>query len=360
MQFQVARQHGLLPVEWMEEKPLTRQSGKEDAMESASKKQLFFFFVIAFGMPALLGVLLGITYHQGGNTDIFPNTWMFLPACAVMAGKLYFEKENCPARPFYRTYILFTAVMVILCMLQAFGHDMTRTAIIVGALASIVCLILLLQMMPEDRAHSGLAFSVNWKQGLLLCGLFVLLLCLQLLLRLLIAGVLAGDVPAMLHTVQFRKNAVMSLLLLPLWAVLNLALMFGEEYGWRYYLQPILQNRFGPRRGVLLLGLLWGLWHLPLNLYYYSPVTALLSLLGQLIACMAFGTFFGWVYLRTDNIWAVSLLHFLNNSFVTMFFAVSPAGTMWTWQSLLLNAAVFAVVFLPFLFTKEYTTTKNK
>ncbi len=358
MQVQVAGHHGLLPVEWKKE-PFTHLSEKEDTMELIAKKHLSLFFVIAFGMPVLLGVLLGITYYRGGNTDIFPNTWMFLPACAVMAGKLYFEKENCPARPFYRTYILFTVVMVILCMLQAFGHDMTRMAIIVGALSSIVCLIRLLCMEPENRARSGLAFSQNWKHGLLLCGLFGLLLCLQLLLRLLTAGVLTGDVPAMLHTVQFQENAVMSLLLLPLWAVLNLALMFGEEYGWRYYLQPILQSRFGPRKGVILLGLLWGLWHLPLNLYYYSPVTALLSLLGQLIACVSLGTFFGWVYLKTSNIWAVSLLHFLNNSFVTMFFAISPVGVVWTWQSLLLNAAVFAVVFLPFLFTKEYTT-KNK
>lgn len=69
-------------------------------MELIAKKQLSLFFVIAFGMPVLLGVLLGITYYRGGNTDIFPNTWMFLPACAVMVGKLYFEKENCPARPF--------------------------------------------------------------------------------------------------------------------------------------------------------------------------------------------------------------------------------------------------------------------
>lgn len=267
-------------------------------MESAAKKQLSVFFAIAFGMPVLLGTLLGITYHQGSNTDIFPNTWMFLPACAVMVGKLRCETDNSPVRSFYKAYVFFTSLMVILCILQAFRHDMTQAAIIGGALASIVSLLLLLRMKPEDRARSGLAFSTNWKQSLLLCGLFALLLCLELLLRLLIAGVLTGDVPTMLRTVQFQENAAMTLLFLPLWAVLNLALMFGEEYGWRYYLQPILQNRFGPRKGVLLLGLLWGLWHLPLNLYYYSPATALLSLLGQLITCVALGTFFGWVYLK--------------------------------------------------------------
>ena len=49
-------------------------------MEQCAKKQLPLFFVIAFGIPALLGGLLGMTYYQGGSTGIFPRAWMLLPA----------------------------------------------------------------------------------------------------------------------------------------------------------------------------------------------------------------------------------------------------------------------------------------
>ena len=54
---------------------------------------------------------------------------------------------------------------------------------------------------------------------------------------------------------------------------------FGEEYGWRCYLTPALQNRFGARRGALAVGVLWGLWHLPLNLFFYAalPCTSALG-----------------------------------------------------------------------------------
>ena len=48
------------------------------------------------------------------------------------------------------------------------------------------------------------------------------------------------------------------MVILPLNFVLSFTAFFGEEYGWRYYLQPILQQKFGLRRGVIVLGLLWG------------------------------------------------------------------------------------------------------
>jgi membrane protease YdiL (CAAX protease family) len=38
----------------------------------------------------------------------------------------------------------------------------------------------------------------------------------------------------------------------------------AEEPGWRDFAQPRLQDRFGPLAGSLILGPLWGMWHLPL------------------------------------------------------------------------------------------------
>src|SRR5215471_3549884 len=44
----------------------------------------------------------------------------------------------------------------------------------------------------------------------------------------------------------------------------------GEEPGWRGFALPRLQQRCGPLVGTLLLGALWGLWHLPL---FFIPGT---------------------------------------------------------------------------------------
>ncbi|MFD6225923.1 CPBP family intramembrane glutamic endopeptidase [Streptomyces sp. NPDC060232] len=37
----------------------------------------------------------------------------------------------------------------------------------------------------------------------------------------------------------------------------------AEEIGWRCYLQPLLRTRFGPITASATVGLLWGLWHVP-------------------------------------------------------------------------------------------------
>lgn len=44
--------------------------------------------------------------------------------------------------------------------------------------------------------------------------------------------------------------------------LLGLIITFGEEYGWRGFLQTDL-TRLGRIRGVFILGVIWGIWHWP-------------------------------------------------------------------------------------------------
>ena len=44
----------------------------------------------------------------------------------------------------------------------------------------------------------------------------------------------------------------------------------GEEFGWRGYALPALTTRFGWRRASLIVGAVWGLWHVPL---FFIPGT---------------------------------------------------------------------------------------
>lgn len=59
-------------------------------------------------------------------------------------------------------------------------------------------------------------------------------------------------------------TATVLLAYLPLLALQILTTGLAEEPGWRDFAQPRLQDRFGPLTGSLILGPLWGAWHLPL------------------------------------------------------------------------------------------------
>ncbi|MEX5294364.1 type II CAAX endopeptidase family protein [Kocuria sp. CPCC 205268] len=70
-----------------------------------------------------------------------------------------------------------------------------------------------------------------------------------------------------------------------------------EEPGWRGFALPRLQERLGPLRATALLGLLWGLWHVPL----YGPLGFAVPLL------LAF--LYTPLYNRTGSVLLCVLLH---------------------------------------------------
>lgn len=62
----------------------------------------------------------------------------------------------------------------------------------------------------------------------------------------------------------------------------------GEEPGWRGFALPRLQQGSGPLVGTLMLGVLWGLWHLPLFLFIPGYNGAGTGFVGILIPFVAF------------------------------------------------------------------------
>jgi len=88
--------------------------------------------------------------------------------------------------------------------------------------------------------------------------------------------------------------------LLPAVGTFLLVLTVGgglEEPGWRGFALGRLQQRLSPVKATLLLGFVWGLWHLPI----YGPLAPVL------ITVLAF--FYTYLYNKTGSLLLVILLH---------------------------------------------------
>jgi len=90
----------------------------------------------------------------------------------------------------------------------------------------------------------------------------------------------------------------------------------GEEAGWRGILQPELERRFGLFKGTLLVGLIWGYWHLPANLAGYNDVRhpILQAALIFQIHTVAMSFVLAWLVKRGGSLWPAALCHAANNT----------------------------------------------
>lgn len=114
------------------------------------------------------------------------------------------------------------------------------------------------------------------------------------------------------HLLPYMPYLVVVQLLLK--ALVLTPVLWGEEFGWRGY----LQLRLYPGRPLLaavVTGIIWGVWHYPLILRGYNyPGHPLLGLLMFPIGTVLLSIIFGWLRERGGSIWVASLAHSATNA----------------------------------------------
>ncbi len=105
-------------------------------------------------------------------------------------------------------------------------------------------------------------------------------------------------------------------------ALVMTPVLFGEEFGWRSYLQiRLFSNR--PLLAALATGTIWGVWHYPMVLGgYLGNQHGLLGFVVFPTYTILFSILLGWFRLRTGSVWAPSLAHAANNMVLE---AIAPA-----------------------------------
>ncbi|MEE0800575.1 MAG: type II CAAX endopeptidase family protein [Gemmiger sp.] len=326
------------------------------------KRQLVIFALVAFALPYLLGILMGWGYAAGRDVSVFPSAQMFYPAAGAMLAILVTRRDDPTVPRRFFGFFLVLALLMAVCaagsvVLPAGPWVTISNAVMIGG--SLLCWVFYF--------WDGKARRTAWHLRLRRTAFGMLALFILLYFaRLLLIGVVTVLVdPAQAAAAQDGTApdstawAVMSLNLV-LSFFLSFAPFFGEEFGWRGFLQPLLQKQFGLRGGVAVLGVAWGLWHLPINLFYYSPDHWVLSVANQIAVCLCYSIFFGLAYRYTGSIWAPVMIHYFNNNAILLFAEPSAIQNQaLDLPGVVLSTAVTLAIFLPFLAARGYRRARN-
>ncbi len=160
-------------------------------------------------------------------------------------------------------------------------------------------------------------------------------------------------------------QVLQGLLIAPL---LNGVATFGEEFGWRGYLQPkLLALGLRPRRAMVLMGLIWGVWHWPVILMGHNygldyPGAPWLGPLAMVWFTLIVGTFLGWLAFKARSVWPAVIGHAALNGMANLgvvFVQGDPNPLLGPLPVGLVGGLPFAAVGLALLFVPGLWRERN-
>jgi membrane protease YdiL (CAAX protease family) len=293
------------------------------------RKGVFWFLGLTFGLTWLLE----LTIYLRGGRDVpgAGNTGMLaamMPAfIAILLGlfflpasPIYYKRPAGRGRWFYYFFMVYTALHAAsaVCAWLDPSEGMEMVTALATQLPLFVGLILLivLRFVAGREAMARVWLSGGSGRYWLFFGLaFTVFYILQPALNALFGlgpSVLVPDpAPQGIHPVLYTIFVKGGLALFS--SVVMIVAFFGEEYGWRGYLQSEL-FKLGRIRGALLLGAIWGIWHWPLILMGHNyPDHPLLGLALEVFQCASLGMIISYALLKSRSIVLVAFLHSLNN-----------------------------------------------
>ena len=159
--------------------------------------------------------------------------------------------------------------------------------------------------------------------------------------------------------VVFIINSILSMMLA---TIITIPQALGEELAWRGYLQNIFIDKFGIVKGLVFLGIIWGLFHLPINLSGYnhpgSPVFG--AFIHMTITCISLGIVFGWIRMKTNSVWPCAVAHAAYNTIGTIIGMAEPRINISMYYFYLNGIEILIGLFFLWLIIRDRLQWKNQ
>jgi membrane protease YdiL (CAAX protease family) len=155
---------------------------------------------------------------------------------------------------------------------------------------------------------------------------------------------------------------VRSIVVLTIGLAVNFVFAFGEELGWRGYLQQrIIDTKF--KYPYALCGLIWAGWHFPFLWYLYNPASSqLFQILFFVINIVFLGIIIGHLRMDSESIWIPTMVHAAHNAFnFELFAAVFLCGQceLYIGENGIIMGIIYGLIVVWMLRPKKFLSYKN-
>ena len=344
---------------------------------SADGREICRFLTVVFILTLIIGIATAYGYYIGSNIRMAGYVMMLIPALSVILTVKWDKTKVYPKKifDFYQVtaFLIFLYVVISIFMGIDLPSDLGIVGwlfngeSLVGNILSIIVgltnLFLIFFIYENNQMEENKEVMKLWKLSDFNFKKIIQYTCYFIVLKNIIrmvAEFLCVNIDFVLYILDY-KFWLKEVIVIPL-VFFHVLVYFGEEYGWRFFLQPRLQKKFGKIKGVILLGVIWGIWHLPLVLFYYStPENFFYAVTKQITGCIFLSIVFAYFYEKSGSLWCVVLLHFMNNAISTIV-AVKQGGIQelysGDWMDLGVSFALWTCVSIFFLKTDVFTEKK--
>ncbi len=184
---------------------------------------------------------------------------------------------------------------------------------------SLAAVVLVWQQSGRAGLQAWLSYCLQWRVGWVWVAVALFLPLAVVTLAAAIHVALGGTIPtspAHGHALLAAVNFVLILLL---------GGPLGEEFGWRGYALPILQKRYGWRISSLVLGIVWGAWHLPL-FYIADTSQQHVPIILFMVSTVSMSVLFAWLVNRTGGSLILAILFHTAINYWSWIVPVVPNG----------------------------------
>ena len=178
------------------------------------------------------------------------------------------------------------------------------------AIASLITRTVTKEGFRDMKLHLNLSGNLKWY--LLAFVLPLILFSVRILLPVIISGH-----SGWLSGFTFQ-NVLASVFMLAALTVVQSIGLLGEELGWRGYMNQKMEPLFGTVGACLFGGIMWSLWHLPMDLAGWLEgegtfSDSMMMCGGRMFLLTCFGTFLMWLTKKTDSVFPAVVAHFMFN-----------------------------------------------